>query len=236
MLRLSVSPDRGPPGPLILIYAPSSKHMRRAWWPAVRQDNEPVLSGYALARARAFDGDGLAGSGVELQPLHMVEVAAGDAHEAAALGIVDGVDGAHVIDAGTAGLETIALDLLEPGFAGAVAAVEAPVLAHVGVLDRLPIDRPRAAVIMRRAFVRLRIAVRQHDEAQVLVLVELARADRRGRADRLVDERAVAQQLLQQHAHLLAAGRAAGGLEGRLGVLDESVERVGHEALRRCRR
>ena len=45
----------------------------------------------------------------------MVEVAAGDAHEAAALGIVDGMDGADVVDAGVAGLQAIGLDLLERG-------------------------------------------------------------------------------------------------------------------------
>src|SRR5580700_1756006 len=110
---------------------------------------------------RAFDGDRPAGRGVELQALHAVEVATGDAHEAAALGIVDGMDGADVVDAGMARLETVALDLLEPGLARAITAVEPLVLAHVGILDRLAVDRPRAAVIVRRALVRLGIAVCQ---------------------------------------------------------------------------
>src|SRR5260221_14792484 len=124
-----------------------------------------------LARRGAFDGDRLARGHVELQPLHMVEIAAGDAHEAAALGIVDGVDGADVVDAGMARLEAIGLDLLEPGLARAVAAVEPPVLAHVGVLWRLAVDRPRAAMVVRRALVRLGVAMRHHDETQLLVLV-----------------------------------------------------------------
>src|SRR5580700_10639505 len=165
---------------------------------------------------RAFDGDRLAGRGVELQALHAVEVATGDAHEAAALGIVDGMDGADVVDAGMARLETVALDLLEPGLARAITAVEPLVLAHVGILDRLAVDRPRAAVIVRRALVRLGIAVCQHDEAQVLVFVELARADRRGRSHGLLDERLVGEQLLQQRTYLLPPARSGVGLEGGL--------------------
>src|SRR5260370_29745711 len=96
---------------------------------------------------RAFDGDGLAGDGVELQPLHIVEVASGDAHEAAALGIVDGMDGAHVVDAGVARLPPVALALLERRLAGAVAAVAPPVLAHVRLLGRLAVDRLLAAPV-----------------------------------------------------------------------------------------
>src|SRR5476649_2603021 len=166
----------------------------------------------ASARAFALDGDRLAGGGVELQPLHQVEVAAGDAHEAAALGIVDRVDRAHVIDAGMAGLEPVALHLLELGLTRAVAAVDALELAHVGVFDRLAIDRPGRAMIVRRALVRLGVDVGQHDEALVLVDIELARAYRGGRPARVVDGLLVGQELLQQQAHLLAAaGTGVGG-------------------------
>ncbi len=61
-------------------------------------------------------------------------------------------------------------------------------------------------MIVRRALVRLGIAMRQHHEAQLLVLVQLAGAERRRRTDGFVDEGRVGQQLLQQHANLLAAG------------------------------
>src|SRR6202011_3237462 len=71
--------------------------------------------------------------------------------------------------------------------------------------------------------------MRQHDEAEILVLVELARAHRRSRPDGLVDERLVGEQLLEQHADLLATGRAVMRLERGLRVLHESVECIGHD-------
>src|SRR5947209_3960925 len=83
------------------------------------------------------------------QPLHIIEIAAGHAYEPAALGIVDGMDGADIVDAGMARLEAITLDRLELRLARAVAAVQALVLAHVGVFDRLAVDRPGVAVIVR---------------------------------------------------------------------------------------
>src|SRR5437870_3364921 len=83
-------------------------------------------------------------------------------------------------------------------------------------------------MVVRRALVRLGIAMGQHDEAEILVLVELARARWCCRPHRLIDERLVGEQLLQQHAHFLSPGRAGRGLECSLGVLDEGVERIGH--------
>src|ERR1044071_7093062 len=110
-------------------------------WTASSSDDRSVRTrNLGAAGCRALDDDGLAGGGVELQPLHMVEITARDPHEAAALGVVDGVDGAHVIDAGMAGFQPVALDLLELGLALALAAIEPLVLAHVGVLDRLAVD------------------------------------------------------------------------------------------------
>ena len=57
----------------------------------------------------------------------MVEIAAGDAHEAAALRIVDGMDGADVVDAGMAGFQPVALNFLELGLAFSLAAIESRV-------------------------------------------------------------------------------------------------------------
>src|SRR3990167_9955219 len=99
------------------------------------------------------------------------------------------MDGADVVDAGMARLQAIALHLLEPGLTHAVAAVETLELAHVGVLHRLAVDRPGGAMVVRRALARLGIAERQHDEAEIPVLVELARADRGGGAGRPPDAR-----------------------------------------------
>ena len=70
-------------------------------------------------------------------------------------------------DAGAAGLEAVSLDLLELGVAGAVAAIDPPILAHVGVLHGLAIDGPRAAVTCG-GLLWFGIAMRE-DQAEILV-------------------------------------------------------------------
>src|ERR1041385_2321677 len=118
----------------------------------------------------------LAGLQVEAHAMDLVEVGAGDANETRAVRIVDRMDRAVLVDAGLPGIEAVALRLLQLGVL-LVAAGLLP-LDHVGVFRRLPVDRPRLTVIVRRRLARLVVDVREHLEAEVLVLVEHLQAGR----------------------------------------------------------
>src|SRR6185312_11417524 len=82
-----------------------------------------------------------AGLQIDAHAIDLVEVGAGDAHEAGVVGIVDRVDGAVLVDAGHAGLEPVCLDRLELGVPGVAAVVLVLPLGHLGVFGRLAVDR-----------------------------------------------------------------------------------------------
>src|SRR5262249_29590298 len=70
--------------------------------------------------------------------------------EAGVVGIVDGMDGAVLVDAGVSRQQAILLDRLELGLCGIGAVVLALPLDHVGVVRGLAVDRPGRPVVVRR--------------------------------------------------------------------------------------
>ena len=81
---------------------------------------------------------------------------------------------------------------------------------------------------MRRRLARLVVDVREHLEAEVLVLVQHLEAGRHFVAAGLRDEVLVGEQAFEMLAHVLAAFGAGIALEDRAAVLDELIELVGH--------
>src|SRR5215813_2444190 len=169
-----------------------------------------AMTSRRLLRRHLLD---LARGEIEAHALDLVEVGAGHPDEAGAVGIVDRMDGAVLIDAGVAGQQAILLDRLELGLAGIGAVVFALPLNHVGVVARLPVDRPRGAVIVRRRYPRLVVDMGEDLEAELRVLVEHLQAARHVVAAVGLDEVAVREQLLEFLPNLLAAIGSAVALE-----------------------
>ena len=95
----------------------------------------------------------------------LVEIGAGDADIARARRELDGVNDAGMEDAGIAGVQLVRLDLLQVGrtvLLVALGAILAPPHLDIGVADRLAVDRPGGAVIVRCPAVgwRLRVPVK----------------------------------------------------------------------------
>ena len=164
-------------------------------------------------------------------PRDMFEIDAGDADKPRLGRIVDRVDAAVLINPGLAGIEPIFLHRFEIGVAGRAAVLAALPFGHVRVFRRLPVDRPRLAVIVRRRYARAVVAVREHLEAELRVFVEDFDPARRVVAATCAHEILVAEQTFEPFAHLLAPGRARVALERRAAVGDELVEIVRHLGL-----
>src|SRR5437016_6366237 len=98
-----------------------------------------AMTSRRLLRRHLLD---LARGEIEAHALDLVEVGAGDADEAGVVGIVDGMDGAVLIDAGVPRQQAILLDRLELGLCGIAAIVLALPLDRVGVVRGLAVDRP----------------------------------------------------------------------------------------------
>src|ERR1044071_4251240 len=78
-------------------------------------------------------------------------------------------------------------------------------LVHVGLAPSLTVDRPRGAVIVRRALLRSRVRVGEDAEAELGILVQDLPL-RHVVTEMLGDERRVLQDVLEERADLLAAG------------------------------
>src|SRR5579862_3834718 len=92
----------------------------------------------------------LAGFQVEAHPIDAIEIRSCDADEARMIRVIDGMDFAILVDAGMAGGQPVFFHRLEFGVFGIAAVILALPFGHVGVVGRLPVDRPRRAVIVRR--------------------------------------------------------------------------------------
>src|SRR4029079_14214334 len=107
-------------------------------------------------------------------------------------------------------------------------AVLAPPDLDIGVSERLAVDRPRAAMIVRRRFRAALEAVRQHVEVQLRVAIEQLGSRRMVRAAMRGDEVLLLEKPCKAIARLFAAAVAWIGLHGILGVLTKLLERVAH--------
>ena len=106
-----------------------------------------------------------------------------------------------------AGLEPVAAGHLEPRVTRPAGAIQPTVLGHVGVGGGLAVDRPGAAVIVRRRGARLTIDVGEHAETELRVAMQHMHALLGIRAAMLGDEGVVGEQPLEVLADpLLAAG------------------------------
>ena len=104
------------------------------------------------------------------------------------------------------------------------------VVRHLGLARGLAVDRPRRPVVMRRRVLRSLVAVREQAEAEIRVLVEHL-ALRRGVVEVGVNERPVAQQLLEPHADLAAPGGARLGTQDGAALGRELLEGWRHVAI-----
>jgi hypothetical protein len=91
------------------------------------------------------------------------------------------------------------------GLLVALGAVLAPPHLDIGVTERLPVDRPRPAVIVRRRFRAAPEAVRQHVEVQLRIAIEQLGAGRVVGAAMRRDEVLLLEQPGQAIARLLAS-------------------------------
>src|SRR5580704_17241916 len=146
----------------------------------------------------------LAGFQVEAHAIDAIEVRAGYADKARVIRVIDGMDFAILVDASMARCEPVFFHRLEFGVFGIAAVILALPFGHVGVMGRLPVNRPRRAVIVRRRVARLVVDVSQHLEAEVGILIENVKSARRlfsMRANKI----GIPEQGLELGANLLAA-------------------------------
>src|SRR6516162_307923 len=177
----------------------------------------------------------LARGEIEAHALDLVEVGARHPDEAGVVGIVDGMDGAVLVDAGVSRQQAILLDRLELGLCGIGAVVLALPLDHVGVVRGLAVDRPGRAMVVRRRHPRLVVDMGEDLESEIGVLVEHLQAARHLLAAIAFDEVAIREQLLEFKANLFPALGAAVAGENGAAIRHELIEVVGHCCLLRTR-
>src|SRR5215831_2257053 len=215
--RKSISASSSPSASIALRAAGSTRCIRVG-----------VRSSRRLLRRHLFD---LAGVEIEAHAVDLVEVGTGHTHEAGVIGIVDRMDGAVLINARVSGQQAVFLDRLELGVFGIGAVVLALPLDHVGVVGRLPIDRPGSAVVVRRRHPRFVVDVREDLKAEIRILVEHLQAAWHLVAAIFLDEVSVRKQLLEFETHLLPTLGSAIALENGAAIRNELIEIVGHGCL-----
>src|SRR5262245_14505503 len=191
-----------------------------------------AMTSRRLLRRHLLD---LARGEIEAHALDLVEVGAGHADETGAVGIVDGMDGAVLVDAGVSRQQAILLDRFELGLPRTGAVVLALPLDHVGVVRGLAVDRPGRAVVVRRRHPGLVVDMGEDLESEIRVLVEHLQAARHLLAAIGLDEGLIREQLLELQANLFPAlGPAVAGENG-AAIRHELIEVVGHCCLLRTR-
>src|ERR1043166_7738888 len=143
------------------------------------------------------------------------------------------MDTAVLINARLAGVEPIFLRRFEIGVTGGGAVLAPLPLGHLPVFYGFAVDRPRLAMVVRRGHARAVVAMGEHLEPELRVLVENFHPAGRVVAAILPHEILVREQSLEPGAHLLAAGGAGIARESSAAVGDELVEVVGHLCLPR---
>ena len=113
------------------------------------------------------------------------------------------------------------------------AIVGAPPLGHFTVVQRLTVDGPGRAVIVRRVVPVGPVRMRLDDEAELGILIQASHPVWGIGAEMLCDERGVRQDLFHQFANLLPPEGARLGGQGVMAVLAELFEFVTHMRLRR---
>src|SRR5882757_6179535 len=104
----------------------------------------PSASGRLLRRhLRDFPG-----FQIEHHARNLIEIRAGDTHEARSIGIVYRMNGSILVDLRMARLESIRNSLFELAVTRIGPVIEPVPLRDVGVAGGLTIDRPRCAVIV----------------------------------------------------------------------------------------
>src|SRR5215831_4278710 len=184
-----------------------------------------AMTSRRLLRRHLLD---LARGEIEAHALDLVEVGAGHPDEAGAVGIVDRMDGAVLIDAGVSRQQAILLDRLELGLFGIGAVVFVLPLDHVGVVRGLAVDRPGRAVVVRRRHPSLVVDMGEDLESELRILVQHLQAARHLLAAIGLDEVAVREQLLEFQANLFAALGAAIAGENGAAIRHKLIEVVGH--------
>src|ERR1700683_3226732 len=168
-----------------------------------------------------------AGLLVEADPIDAIKIRTGHANEARVIWIIDGMNFAVLIDAGVTGRQPIFFHRLELGMLGIAAVILALPFGHISVMGRLPVDRPRGAVIVWRRDARLVVDVGEDLEAEFWILVEDMKSTWRLFA-MLADKIRIAKQGFKLGADLLAAFRSRVALQDCAAIGDKLVELIGH--------